>query len=286
MIRHTLLAATLAISFSAEAAPSLQLKVYNADAGSFHVNSVLVSGEKEAVVIDAGFSRADAYRIAANVLDSGKRLKAIYVSQADPDYYFGVEVLKELFPQAEVWASPPVLEKIRAKVAAKVAFWGPRMGANAPRNPVLPLPLQGDRISVDGEAVEIRGLDGALAHRPYVWIPSLRAIVGNIGVFGRLHVWTADTQRPEERQAWLAQLDEMSALNPALVVPGHMLPGTPLDSGNIGYTRDYLLKFEANAASSADAAGLIERMKADFPQAGLGIALDIGAKVIKGEMRW
>ncbi len=54
------------------------------------------------MVIDAGFNRADALRIAANVFDSGKQLEIIYVSQADPDYYFGVETLKELFPQAEV----------------------------------------------------------------------------------------------------------------------------------------------------------------------------------------
>ena len=38
-----------------------------------------------------------ALRIAANVLDSGKELKTIYVSQADPDYYFGVETIKEIF---------------------------------------------------------------------------------------------------------------------------------------------------------------------------------------------
>ncbi len=287
MIRQTVIAATLALSFAtAEAAQPLQLKVYNAEAGSFNVNSVLVTGEKEALVIDAGFTRADAYRIAANVLDSGKQLKTIYVSQADPDYYFGVEVLKGLFPQAEVLASPAVLEKIKAKLPAKLAFWGPKMGANAPQQPVLPQVFAGKQLTVDGEVLEIRAQEGALAHRPYVWIPSLRAIVGNIGVFGNLHVWTADTQKPAERQAWLAQLDEMSSLQPAVVVPGHMQGGTPLDASNIGYTRDYLVKFESAAASSSNAADLIERMKKAYPQAGLGIALDIGAKVNKGEMRW
>lgn len=287
MIRQSLIAATLALSITvADAAQPLHLTVYNAGAGSFHVNSVLVTGEKEAIVIDAGFSRADAYRIAANVLDGGRQLKAIFVSQADPDYYFGVEVLKEIFPQAEVLATPAVLEKIKAKLPAKLAFWGPKMGANAPRQPVLPQAFTGSRLSVDGAALEIRGQQGVLAHRPYVWIPSLRAIVGNIGVFGNLHVWTADTRTLAERQAWTAQLDEMAALQPEVVVPGHMAPGTPLDASNIRHTRDYLGKFEASAASSASAAALIEQMKAAYPQAGLGIALDIGAKVNKGEMAW
>lgn len=94
MIRTTVLAATLAIAFSnAQAAQPLQLKIYNADANSFNVTSTLVFGEREAMVIDAGFTRADALRIAANVFDSGKQLKTILVSQADPDYYFGVEAL-------------------------------------------------------------------------------------------------------------------------------------------------------------------------------------------------
>lgn len=287
MTRMTLLATSLLLALgSAHAAQPLQLKVYNADSNSFNVNSVLISGEKHAIVIDAGFTRADALRIAANVLDSGKTLQTIYVSQADPDYYFGVEVLKQQFPQAEVLASPAVLGKIKANLAGKLGFWGPKMGANAPRQPLLPTAFNGKQLSVDGEVLEIRGLDGVLAHRPYVWVPSLRAIVGNVGIYGNLHVWTADSQQAAERKAWLAQLDEMAALHPAIVVPGHMQAGTALDAANIGYTRDYLQRFEQNAARSSNSAELIASMKQAYPQAGLGIALEIGAKVKKGEMTW
>ncbi|TXH36180.1 MAG: MBL fold metallo-hydrolase [Burkholderiaceae bacterium] len=267
-------------------APTLAVKVYNAEAGSFHVNAVVVSGPTEAMVIDTGFTRADALRVAANVLDSGKTLKTILVSNADPDFYFGVEVLKEMFPAAQVVATPAVREKIEAKMAGKVAFWSPKMGANAPRHPVLPAALATHTLMVDGQAVELRGTQGVLAHRPYVWIPSIKAIVGNIGVFGQLHVWTADTQKPAERQAWLAQLDEMQALKPALVVPGHMAAGTALDASAIAYTQGYLQRFEAELAKASSGAELIKAMQAAYPQAGLGIALDIGAKVNKGEMKW
>ena len=288
MFRTTLIAATLSLTFAgAQAAQPLQVKVYNADANSFHVNSTLVYGEKEALVIDAGFTRADALRIAANVLDSGKELKTIYVSQADPDYYFGVETIKEIFPNAEVVTTPAVLAKINAKLAAKVGFWGPKMGANAPRTPVLPRALSGHTLTVDGQTVDIRGTTGALAHRPYAWIPSLKAVVGNIGVFGTgTHVWTADTQTAAERSAWVAQLDEMAALQPTLVVPGHMPAGTALDVGNLAYTKGYLQAFEKNAAATQTGAELIEAMKKAYPTAALGVALDIGAKVNKGEMKW
>ena len=286
MIRTTVVAASLAIAFAAQAAQPLSAKVYNADGNSFNVNSTLIYGDKEAMVIDAGFTRADALRIAANVLDSGKQLTTIYVSQADPDYYFGVETLKEIFPQADVVSSPAVLTKLTAKLAGKVAFWGPKMGANAPRKPVLPRALEGNTLTLEGQAVEIRGTQGLLAHRPYAWIPSIKAVVGNIGVFGNLHVWTADTQSAAERAAWVAQLDEMAALKPELVVPGHMKAGTKLDASAITYTKDYLLSFEKNLATSKNGAELIAAMQQAYPQAQGALSLDIGAKVNKGEMKW
>ena len=288
MVRTTVIAASLAIAFtSAQAAQPLSVKVYNADGNSFNVNSTLVVGDKEAMVIDAGFTRADALRIAANVLDSGKQLKTIYVSQADPDYYFGVETLKEIFPQADVVTTPAVLEKINAKKAGKVAFWGPKMGANAPRSPVVPRALEGNTLTLDGQTIEIRGTQGVLAHRPYAWIPSIQAVVGNIGVFGGMHVWTADTQTAAERAAWVAQLDDMAALKPVLVVPGHMKAGTQVDASNITFTKDYLQTFEKNLAASKNSAELVNAMKQSYPQVTDGaMSLDIGAKVNMGEMKW
>lgn len=269
-----------------KASPPLTLQVFNANSHSFHVNAVVVSGKTEAIVIDTGFTRADALRVAAKVLDSGKALKAIFISNADPDFYFGAEVLKAQFPQAQVLTTPAVREKIVAKLASKVAFWGPKMGPNAPRTPVVPDAMNGTTLTVDGEVIDVRGTTGELAHRPYVWIPSIKAVAGNIAIFGNLHVWTADTQKASERQAWLAQLDEIDDLKPATVVPGHMLPGTPLDASTIAYTRAYLQRFETEASRAPNAAALIDAMKRAYPQAGLGLALEIGAKVQKGEMKW
>jgi glyoxylase-like metal-dependent hydrolase (beta-lactamase superfamily II) len=288
MIRTTVIAASLAIAFTAaQAAEPLNVKVYNAAGSSFNVNSTLVYGEKEAMVIDAGFTRADALRIAANVLDSGKQLTTIYVSQADPDYYFGVETLKEIFPQADVVSTPAVLEKLNAKMAGKVAFWGPKMGANAPRQPVVPRALEGTRLTLEGQTIEIRGTQGLLAHRPYTWIPSIKAVVGNLAVVGNMHVWTADTQTAPERAAWVAQLDEMAALKPELVVPGHMKAGTSLDASSITFTKDYLQTFEKNLAASKNSGELIETMKKAYPQLTEGaMSLELGAKVNKGEMKW
>ncbi|MCV2356055.1 MBL fold metallo-hydrolase [Paucibacter sp. B2R-40] len=265
---------------------ALELKVINHGPQSFHVNSVLVMGAKEAILLDAGFTRADALRVAAAVLDSGKTLSTIYVSAADPDFYFGLEVLRQEFPLARIVAAAPTLKKIEASLPSKLKVWGPRLGANAPRTPVLPEALVGGQLTLEGQTLEVHGLDDSLAHRSYVWIPSIKAVVGGVNVFAGLHAWTADTQSAAERAAWISKLDSIAALQPLTVVPGHMLPGSALDASAVNYTINYLQRFEAELPKAQNAASLITVMKAAYPQAGLGIALDIGAKVNKGEMKW
>lgn len=287
MLRQFITAASIAlIATTIQAAEPLQVKIYNADDNSFNVNSVLVTGATEALVIDSGFTRADAYRIAANVLDSGKTLKTILVSNADPDFYFGAETLKTIFPDAQVVATPSVNEEIKKKLEAKVAFWGPKMGANAPSKPIVPTDLKELTLKVDGEEVQIRGTEGAVAHRPYVWIPSISTIAGALGVYGNMQVWVADTQTVEERNAWVAQLAEMQALQPKVVIPGHMVTGTALDNTSIEYTSEYLKRFETEAAKAPNAAALIEAMTKAYPKQVGASTLDLSAKVIKGEMKW
>jgi glyoxylase-like metal-dependent hydrolase (beta-lactamase superfamily II) len=276
----------VATEAAAQTAAPLTLQVYNADANSFHVNAVLVAGQTDAVLLDTGFTRADALRIAAMVLDSKKTLKTIFITQADPDYYFGIEVLKQYFPDAKVLATPPTLKKIQATLPTKLEVWGPRMGANAPKNVPLPEVLPGNVITLEGQALEVRGLDDGLPHRSYVWIPSIKTIAGGVNVFGALHLWTADTQSVQERADWSRKLGAMAALQPVRVIPGHSAPGAEQDASQIASSQAYLARYEQELPKAANSSALIGAMKQAYPDAGLGIALDIGAKVNKGEMKW
>ena len=65
-----------------------------------------------------------------------------------------------------------------------------------------------------------------------------------------------------------------------------MAVGGELDVSAVVYTRDYLLAFEEALAKAADSAALIQAMTQRYPNAGLAPALQIGAKVAKGEMKW
>ncbi|WP_426163169.1 MBL fold metallo-hydrolase [Pseudoduganella sp. R-34] len=282
MIKHTLAAAALAASTAGAIAAPLTLEVFNpGEAAIFPVASVLVKGEKDAVLVDAQFSRAEAEKLAAQIKASGKRLTTIYVSHGDPDFYFGLDVLKAAFPTARIVARGTTIAAMEKKGQAKVAYWGPILGANAPSGVVMPELLQGD-IELEGKKLEIKGQ----GDRSYVWIPSIKAVVGGVVLFKGLHVWVADTQTPESRAQWLSVLDDMAKLKPVTVVPGHFAPGAALTPDAISYTADYLGRFEAATPAAADSAALIAAMKSAYPQAGLESALQLSAKVAKGEMKW
>lgn len=280
-----LLGMTIAGSSVAQNKP-LELKVFSAEESGFYVSSVLVTGEKEAVLLDTQFTRANALRVAAMVLESGKHLNTVYISQADPDYYFGAEVIKEIFPDAKIVASAGTVNHIKANLQKKLQVWGPQLGVNGPKTPVIPEVWTASSIDLEGKKLELVGYDAPEDYKHYVWIPSIKAIAGGVTTFADLHVWTADTAQKEARANWVKSLDQMLSLQASTVVPGHLKSGAKLDASQLIYTRDYLKKFEQEFDQSKNAAALIDRMKKAYPNAGLGIALDLGAKVSKGEMKW
>jgi len=249
---------------------------------------VLITGTSEAVLIDGGFTYPDGRAIAEAIRATGKKLTTIYISQSDPDYYFSLAPIKEAFPDARVIAATATVDAIKGSVGKKLSVWGPQLGENGPRNLadiVIPEAFDEDRLSVDGQAIEIINAEG-LPNRRYLWVPSLNAVFGGVLVFSGVHVWTADANSTSQRAAWLATLSAMIARHPSVVVPGHMTPEAPTDSSAIAHTRTYLLAFEEELAKASDAASLNAAMKARFPDLGMSVAIDIGAKVATGEMKW
>jgi len=287
MLKKKILAiAAMALSTSAAQAAKLSLKPYHADANGFSVSSVIVTGEKEAILIDAQFTQADAYRVAADILATGKKLTTIFVSQGDPDYYFGLEALKKVFPDVKIYAKQSTINHIKETLPKKMEIWGPKLGANGPKNPIVPEVLPGNSLELEGEKLEVINL-GNEAYSSYtIYIPSLKAIVGGVVVFGDMHLWTADTQTKESRQGWIKMLDKISALKPEVVIPGHSKVGIKFDISQVNFTRNYLNTFEKELPKAKDSAALISAMKKKYPGAIGDSLLELGAKVNKGEMKW
>lgn len=286
--RWVLSAAVLGFCAHAAAAPApLTLDVYNPGAEAiFPVTSVLVSGAHEAILVDAQFAKAQAQQLVDKIRASGKRLTTIYISHGDPDYYFGLETLTRAFPQAEVVATAPTVDHINKTKEAKLAFWGPQMGADAPSKLIVPSVLKGNTLQLEGHELDVIGLNGQQPHRSFLWIASLKAVVGGVVVSDNIHVWMADTQTPQSHKHWLSTLKRIDSLQPDIVVPGHYLNDNDRSVKAVHFTRDYIKAFDEETLKARNADELIRAMTQRYPNLGEASSLELSAKVAKGEVAW
>ncbi|WP_337085223.1 MBL fold metallo-hydrolase [Elizabethkingia anophelis] len=273
-------------NFKTIQAGKFNLDVFNASENSFGVASVIVSGKTDAVLIDAQFTLADAETVAQKIKTSGKNLKAIYISHNDPDFYFGLEVFKRHFPGVTAYATPKVVEAIAQTAQKKLDVWGGQLGEAVTSNVVLPQVLKGNSIELEGEKLEITGLED-FPTRTFVYIPSAKAVVGGINVFGNsFNLWMADAQTPEARSNWIKVLDKIIALKPSIVIPAHGKLTDATDLTSVKHTKDYILFYEEALKTNSTSEELIKAIKAKYPALTFETALQIGAKVNTGEMKW
>lgn len=266
-----------ALATTAHADAKLTATVFTASPGGFLVDSTIVAGDKDAILIDAQFDLADAHRLVAALLESRKHLTTVYITHAHPDHYFGLAVIQQAFPKAKLVALPATVAEIQKTWQGKVKQWSGLYGDLVPAHPVLPTALQGTTLTLEGQTLEIHGgVQGDAAGNSYVWIPSIKTVVAGDVIYRGVHAWTADTS-PAQRAAWKKTLDELTALKPVTVIAGHKDPKLADDASAIAATRAYLDNFDAAVASSKNSAEIQAKVKAKHPDAQLDIILQLGA---------
>jgi glyoxylase-like metal-dependent hydrolase (beta-lactamase superfamily II) len=144
----------------------------------YDVNSTLIIGERDILLIDPQFSFSEAHKLAAEIFESGKRLATIYSTRPHPDHLFGLAVLKQAFPDAKIVALPATVAAAKTGWPARQKFVG-TYGNNIPGpDPVLPEELSTPVLTLEGEEFPItggvQGSDGA--GNSFVWIPSLKTV--------------------------------------------------------------------------------------------------------------
>jgi glyoxylase-like metal-dependent hydrolase (beta-lactamase superfamily II) len=188
----------------------------------------------------------------------------------------GLAVLKQAFPAARFVALPDTVRQIEASWKAKLEQWGPMYGANLPAAAVIPEPLEGTTLTLEGQTLEVKVAQGDTKDNSIVWIPSLRtAICGDI-VYAGVHPWTLETTAAD-RKAWIAALDEIAALSPARVVAGHKDPRLGDDPSSLAFMKAYLRHYDAALASATSSQALQAKVKARYPKLLLDVILKIAA---------
>jgi glyoxylase-like metal-dependent hydrolase (beta-lactamase superfamily II) len=266
---------------------SLATKVFFSDESGFEVASVIVTGRTDAVLIDAQWTLSDAHRVIAEILETGKHLKTIYITHAHPDHYFGLGTIVEAFPEARAIALPSEARIINKQFFGKIEHWEKVIGAmNVPRKAANIEPLSQNYFELEGQRIEIiPEVMGDMKYNTVVWIPSIRTMFGSDVLFNQAHPFTCELT-PEERQQWIRDIERLERMDAEVIIPGHQKPGMPFDSSSYDFTRDYLVATEEELARTNDVAGFYYAMVKRFPEANLFISNEMNANVFKGGLDW
>ncbi|MDR1760762.1 MAG: MBL fold metallo-hydrolase [Fibrobacter sp.] len=257
----------------------LNFEVYNPGSKSvFAVTSTIIEGPTEVALIDAQFQSNDAKMVAEKIKSKNKKLTFVFISHSDPDYYFGLEAIKDAFPDVKIIATQKVHDAISGSMDDKLAYWGAILKDNAPRQLILPEITDQPEISVDGVQIAIR--DG------YLWVPSEKTVLGGVLVDSGMHIWLADSQSQESREKWIKVLDGMIALNPENVIAGHFWGDYKKGTESVSFTKKYIGDFNNAAERSKNAEELISMMKEKYKNLPGEDSLTFSAKVIKNEAKW
>jgi len=243
----------------------------------YDVNSTLIIGQRDILLIDPQFSLSEAHKLAAEILETQKNLATIYTTHAHPDHLFGLAVLKQAFPNAKIVALPATVNAARTGWPARQKFWFPVYGANIPGpEPVLPEELSTPVLTLEGEEFPVtggvQGADGP--GNSFVYVPSLGAVITGDIVFD--HVYFG-VPRDAARENWLKTIDQLAALKPSIVIPGHEGPGATRDWRAIDFMKKYIADWDANVARSKTPADMRANVLKQYP--GLGMEFTLNDRV-------
>ncbi|MEY8761463.1 MoaF-related domain-containing protein [Chryseobacterium tongliaoense] len=285
MLKKKLLSFVAILGFvSALFAGNLKIKVYNPGAKAiFPITSTIIYGDKDVMLVDAQFQKQYAEQLVKEIKATGKNLTTVFISHSDPDFYFGLDVIKKAFPKVKIISTAQTAYLISASKDDKLAVWKPQLKTDAPSEIIIPEAVN-TIPDLEGNKIEIKQNIDDPAHS-FLWIPSLKTVLGGISVSVDSHLWMADTQNKEAIDQWIGQIDAMKALQPAQVVPSHFST-LSLSPDSLDFVKNYLESYKKAVSENKTSENIVNCMVNKYPKLPGKDELGMGVKVFLGEMNW
>ena len=268
IMARTFVILVFCLATQAYSAP-LEIQSYAAKNSGIAEISVIILGEREAVLVDAQWKPSDAKEVARMITDSGRELTHILITHGHPDHYWGLGTILETFPAAKVLAREGIRAEIANQFAAKWIHWQPLMGDDIPLTPVIPDVLEGDKLLLEGKEIRIIDLPANEVENSVVfYVPSAQALIAGDLIFSKMHAYFADLNNPS---GWIEALQLMKTIGPIKTVyPGH---GPVGDAGLIDEAIHYMEVYRSYARPGVPLPEIVAGMTRDFPDYGGEIIL-------------
>ena len=275
-LRTQLLGSLVSLALATGCGSPVELHVsnYQSDA-TFAVNSYLISGESDAILVDGQFTRGDAEKVVTMVKASGKTLRSIFLTHAHPDHYLGLDVIATAFPGVPIVATPEVVAEFVAKGPAALASAKTNFGAaNIADKLATVTPITDDKLVLEGEALQIVKLsDGESASAAALYGSRQKLIVSGDLIYNRAYLWLAECKS----DAWVNNLRSLSSLGAIeQVYPGH--GAAPATASVIDENLEYISTVIPILQSANTAADAITKVKQRYSYTGGGL-LDYSTQI-------
>jgi glyoxylase-like metal-dependent hydrolase (beta-lactamase superfamily II) len=114
--------------------------------------SMLISGERDAVLVDALLTTREGERLAAWVEGTGKRPRAIFVIHGHADHFFGAGPVLDALPDAQLIAcDQQVVDEARGQTTpAAMASWNSRFAVQLSQSPAVPTLMSSQELHLEG----------------------------------------------------------------------------------------------------------------------------------------
>ena len=123
----------------------------------------LISGERDAVLIDAAMTLEDARQIVDWIRATGKNLTTIYITHGHADHFFGLNTLLAAFPDARAVTEAAVVPEAQGQLSPELMwFWNAIFPGQIPEHPIVPDALD-DRLHPEPGRRHLRDFNQSLS---------------------------------------------------------------------------------------------------------------------------
>jgi glyoxylase-like metal-dependent hydrolase (beta-lactamase superfamily II) len=205
------------------------------------VSSTLITGDRDAVLVDVPFTHDQVQRVGDWVEASGKHLVIVYATHGHGDHWFGTNQLLQRFPDAVAYATASTIDIMTVQATTGRRSWDKDFPGMIPDAPVVYRTTPAGRLTLEGHhmwPLEMGHTDTDAT--TVLHVPSLGLVVAGDVVYNGVHQYLLEGSAGG-LQSWLRALDAVEALRPAAVVAGHKNRDLPDDPIIVSQTRDYLV---------------------------------------------